>query len=182
MFKFKHVIKGALSTPSKLSYFEPPRLILNGIEILMSAEENNIDYYVAIRPICEILGIDYNEQILLLQNDELLSSEFINLPLTNSKGNLTYEYCLQYKYIKWWIMTQPQTSKEFRYSLWDCDLFLHAYFLKYLQKRLDAFYEIEFNPKSTIEDKVKANEWDYLKDPKPIEIDNTLIEMALTLN
>ena len=104
------------------------------------------------------------------------------MPLTDSKGNLTYEYCLQYRELKYWIITLPNTSSEFEYSKWDCDFFLHAYFLEYLTKRLLLFYEIELNKKCTDHQKLKANEWDYIKEVKPIEIDKSLINSKLSLN
>ena len=48
MYKFKHVIKGALTNPSELTYSDFPRLVLNGIEILMSTEENVCEYFISI--------------------------------------------------------------------------------------------------------------------------------------
>lgn len=63
----------------------------------------NGTYWIAVRPICEALGLDANRQIRELRSDEILSREVSEQTLHDTSGRLQKMVCLTEKFIYGWL-------------------------------------------------------------------------------
>ena len=73
----------------------------NNSEILCQRDGDNI--YVAIRPICELLGIDQSNQIRNLKNDsDFMGSVVVNMTTTGSDGKQYEMTCLPLQFFFGW--------------------------------------------------------------------------------
>jgi hypothetical protein len=81
----------------------------NGSEILCQREGDNI--YVAIRPICDILGIDHSNQIRNLKNDpEFLGSTVVNMTTVGADGREREMTCLPLQFFFGWLAQIDHTK------------------------------------------------------------------------
>ncbi len=65
---------------------------------------------VAVRPICEALGIDFSAQLQRLKRDEILSSVVVTITTTGSDGKRYEMVTIPFKYVFGWLFT-IDTSK-----------------------------------------------------------------------
>lgn len=76
---------------------------VNGIDINYSIHDG--EYYVAIKPICQALGIDHSVQIKKLKEHPLLSSPLSKKSSAGSDGKQYKMTSLPLKYVFGWLMT-----------------------------------------------------------------------------
>ncbi|MBN8565220.1 MAG: hypothetical protein J0M25_00610 [Flavobacteriales bacterium] len=84
--------------------------------------------YVAIKPICQALNVDYSAQLLRVKNDPLLGSEYgvYHIQVGNLQGR---KYtCISEKYIYGWIFSINSTSPEFLDFKKECYDLLYNHF------------------------------------------------------
>lgn len=83
---------------------------VNGQEIMIIAD--GLEKYVAIKPICEALGVDYSTQLNRLKEDEILASVMGLRPITGADGK-TYEMrVLPIRFVFGWLFTiNPKNVK-----------------------------------------------------------------------
>ncbi|WP_396153698.1 phage antirepressor N-terminal domain-containing protein [Flavobacterium sp.] len=84
--------------------------------------------YVAIKPICQALNVDYSGQLMRVKNDPLLGSEYgvYHIQVGNLQGR---KYtCISEKYIYGWIFSINSTSPEFLEFKKECYELLYNHF------------------------------------------------------
>lgn len=85
--------------------------IINGISLQVVADER--EQLVAVKPVCEILGVDYPGQFAKLKEHPIFGS-VIGLSSTTGADGKTYEMvCLPLRYFPSWIFSiNPNNVKE----------------------------------------------------------------------
>ncbi|KGQ55339.1 Phage anti-repressor protein [Gallibacterium anatis] len=68
---------------------------------LTTFEQNNV-YYVAMKPICENIGLAWNAQLLRIKRDEVLSQGMIVM-ITPTNGGEQEMVCLPIQYLNGWL-------------------------------------------------------------------------------
>lgn len=119
---------------------------VNNVDILSTSDEQ----MVAIKPICEALGIDAKVQRQKIQDDEDLNSVGVLSTSTGSDGKQYEMYCLPMEFIFGWLFTiNPKNVKEearecvrkFRIECYHA-LYAHftsrAIFVEQKQKEIDS--------------------------------------------
>lgn len=106
--------------------------------------ENGI-YYVAIRPICEALGIDYRKQFERIKSDQKLG-QLVTHTVTSSAGDGKQRemFCLPLKYIFGWLFSideskvNPRSREIFIRYKNECYDVLYDHFIQKTQKQLKS--------------------------------------------
>jgi hypothetical protein len=136
---------------------------VNGVQIECPYKKDQ--HYVAIRPICEALGIDYRKQFERIKGDRKLS-QLVTHTVTNSiKDKKNYEMVsLPLKYVFGWLFSIDETKvnakaqSTFAKYKDDCYEVLYDHFYGLMAKRKNLLYE-----KSEIRKQIEAIE-EVLKD------------------
>jgi hypothetical protein len=84
--------------------------------------------YVAIKPICQALNIDYSAQLLRVKNDPLLGSEYgvYHIQVPNMQGR---KYtCIPEKFIYGWLFSINSNNPEFIEFKRECYNLLYNHF------------------------------------------------------
>lgn len=77
-------------------------------------KEINGEYYIAIKPICEILNVDYIAAFKKAKSDEFLSRVLSNQTIHDKTNRLQEMVCLPEKYIYGWIFSLQSKSEELK--------------------------------------------------------------------
>lgn len=77
----------------------------NEIELSQLIVSSSGEEYVAIKPICQGLGIDHSVQMRDLKKDEILSSVVVSKTTTGGDGKNYSMQCLPLKYVFGWLFT-----------------------------------------------------------------------------
>lgn len=68
-------------------------------------------YYVAIRPICQALGIDHKSQFERIKSDEILKDAYSDTVYASDQmGRSQMMFCLQLKYVFGWLFAIDATK------------------------------------------------------------------------
>lgn len=86
------------------------------------------EYWVAIKPICEALNINFNQQVLRLKSDEILSQLYRNSDIVAADGKLRKMACLPEKFIYGWLFSIQSKSPELMQYKRECYEVLFNYF------------------------------------------------------
>jgi len=142
-------------------------LEFNGKAILFLQVDGT--YFVAIKPICEALGINYNRQYQNLKKDQILSQLFAVQQMVGADNKMRDMICFPEKFIYGWLFSIQSSSSELLEYKLKCYEVLYDYFhgtitqrQKLLKEKTKAELEID-----VLEEKLDYNE-DYrrLKDLK----------------
>ena len=101
-------------------------LQFNNTNVLFTSVEGVT--YVAIKPICSALNVNYSAQLLRIKNDALLGSEYVvqHIQVANLQGR---KYtCIPEKYIYGWIFSINSDSKELLKFKKECYDLLYTHF------------------------------------------------------
>lgn len=111
---------------------------VNGQEILII---ENGEKRVAVRPICDALGIDFSAQLQRLKRDEILSSVVVMVTTTGADGKQYEMATIPYKFSFGWLFTidnskvKPEAKEALiKYQL-ECYNALYEHFTGY-----EAYY------------------------------------------
>ncbi len=85
-------------------------------------------YWIAIKPICEALEVDYNRQFQNLKADKILSQLFAKQQMTGADGKLYQMISLPERYIYGWLFSIKSESKELLDYKRKCYELLFEYF------------------------------------------------------
>lgn len=102
------------------------------------AQDDNGDVFVAIKPICEAIGIDHKKQKERIKSDEVLSKVGTEWRLPSAGGDQD-TFCIPLKYLSGWLFSIPINSvkadaREVLISFKrECYDVLHAHFFKQTQ-------------------------------------------------
>ncbi|MCX4291155.1 MAG: hypothetical protein OSJ36_05140 [Odoribacter sp.] len=106
--------------------------------------ENGV-YYVAIRPICDALGIDYRKQFERIKSDQKLGQLVTHTVTNSNKDGKNYEmFCLPLKYIFGWLFSideskvNPRSKEIFIRYKDECYDVLYDHFVQRAQKQIQT--------------------------------------------
>lgn len=95
-------------------------------------------WWVAIRPICEVLGVDYHAQYKNLQGDEILSQLLSNQTTVGADNKLRKMVCLPEKYVYGWLFSIRSDSTELKEYKLQCYDILYNHFHGTLTGRMNT--------------------------------------------
>ncbi len=78
-------------------------LEFNGKRISVLLADGN--WWVAVKPICEALGVNYNRQFQNIKEDDILSGVFANQQTHDASGRVQEMLCLPEKFIYGWVFS-----------------------------------------------------------------------------
>lgn len=155
-------------------------LNFNGKNLILLSKDGI--YWVAIKPICEVLNVEYTRQFKNLKNDEILASELAIQPIQVPGDQLRNYICLPEKYIYGWIFSINSESKELKEYKKECYNILYNHFhgtitgrKKLLTKRIDIQTQI-YN----LKEELKENE--YYQELVQLEKESKAIAKDLKIN
>ena len=114
-------------------------LEFNGKVIYFLAADGQ--YWIAIKPICEALNIDYISQFKNLKSNEILSQPLSEQTIVAADGKLRKMVCLPEFYIYGWLFQIQSTSTELAKYKWECYRVLYEYFHGTIGGRKDLLKE-----------------------------------------
>lgn len=108
--------------------------IVNGISLQVVSSEN--EQLVAIKPVCEILGVSLQGQLEKLKSHPVFSS-VIKMVFTTGADGKSYEMaCLPLRYLPGWVFSiHPEKVKEDVYET----------IIEYQKKCIDVLYDYFFS-------------------------------------
>ena len=81
----------------------------------------NGTYWIAIKPVCEVLNVEYKRQYKNLKNDTILASELAKQPMQILGDDQIREYiCLPEEFIYGWIFSIRSESKDLEQYKREC--------------------------------------------------------------
>jgi hypothetical protein len=139
-------------------------LEFNGKAILFL--NNDGQYWVAIRPICEALGIEYINEFKRIKRHRILGQFLYKQKMVAADNKLRYMITLPEKYIYGWLFSINSKSEVFLEYRLECYNLIYEYFHEILIKR-----HFQLCEKSEIENKISA-----LKDKLNENIDYLMLQ------
>jgi len=118
-------------------------LEFNGKVIYFLGKEGQ--YWIAIKPICEALGIDFSRQLRTLKADSILARAWSKQTIHDRSGRLQKIVCISEKFVYGWIFSLRSDSKQ-----------LQDYKLKCYELLFDYFHGIITGRKELLAEKAKA--------------------------
>jgi prophage antirepressor-like protein len=101
-------------------------LDFNGKSIFFVAADGQ--YWIAIKPICEALGVDYERQRKNLKEDEILAQLPSEQAVVAADGRVRKMLCLPEFYVYGWIFNIQSSSPELLKYKWECYRILYEHF------------------------------------------------------
>lgn len=101
-------------------------LEFNGKSILFKKIDGH--FYVAIKPVCEALEIDYVRQFKNLKNNEFLYGVLSHQTMHDASGRLQKMLCLPEFYFYGWLFEANAKSDAYKLYKWKCYEILYDYF------------------------------------------------------
>lgn len=109
-------------------------LQFNGKNIYFTFIENQ--WWVAIKPICDALGIEYTRQFKNIKNDEILARALAKQPMHDASNRLQKMACLPERNLYGWLFTiNSPNNPELNAYKWKCYDILYDYFHGYMSLR-----------------------------------------------
>lgn len=115
---------------------------INGIEISAVTDENH-NFFVPIKPICDAIGVNYESQYAKLKDHEILAPTIALSTMVAADGKEREMVCLPLEFVYGWIFTinTKNVSKEahdsvLRYQL-ECYQALYTHFAGSLRRRVE---------------------------------------------
>ena len=108
-------------------------LNFNGKEILFRKIDG--EYYVAIKPICEALNVDYIQQFKNLKKHQKFSELLCQHTMVGADNNNREMTCLPEFYIYGWLLEINGKSKEYEEYKWECYKVIGKHFRGTITKR-----------------------------------------------
>jgi hypothetical protein len=115
---------------------------VNGITIECPIEGGQS--YVAVKPVCEALGIDHSAQIRDLKEDVILSPVMVSMPTTGSDGKQYQMICIPLKYVFGWLFSinenrvKPEAKEHVLKYKMECYNVLFNHFFGNVKRQLEA--------------------------------------------
>lgn len=117
-------------------------------------------YYVAIKPICEALEVEYTRQFKNIKEDKILSQLLAKRPMTGADGKTYSMTCLPEKYVYGWIFGLNSNSEILHSYKKKCYDVLYDYFHGIMSQRQNVLTEIQSKQErmKELEEKLGKNE------------------------
>lgn len=98
-------------------------------------------WYVAVKPLCESLGVDYQAQHKRISSDEILSRVSSNQTIHDASNRLQQMTCLPEKFIYGWLFSIQSNSPELTEYKLKCYELLYDHFHGNLTGRLTTLQQ-----------------------------------------
>jgi len=85
-------------------------------------------YWIAIKPICEALGVDYVAQYKNIKEDNILKAALSNQTMQDGKDQMRNWACLPEFFVYGWIFRIQSNSEGLDEYQWKCYELLYNYF------------------------------------------------------
>lgn len=95
----------------------------------------NGTWYIAIKPICEALNVDYISQYKNIQEDEILSGVLSNQTTHDAINRLQQMACLPEKFVYGWLFSIRSNAKDLAKYKLECYNVLYNHFHGILNER-----------------------------------------------
>ncbi len=95
-------------------------------------------YWVAIKPICDALGVNYDRQQKTLKEDIFLGQLYAMQHIVAADGRIRKMNCLPEKYVYGWIFKMQSSATGFQEFQHKCYDLLYDYFHGVLAKRIST--------------------------------------------
>ena len=120
-------------------------------------------FWVAIKPICEALKVNYNRTFKNLKSDKILNQLLANQPMVGADNKLRNMVALPEKYIYGWLFSISSDSDALHEYKLKCYDVLFEYFQGAVTKRTNELTEKSWAEReaATLREKLKANNEDY---------------------
>jgi hypothetical protein len=99
-------------------------LEFNGKTIYFLSKDG--DYWVAIKPICEALKLEYTRQFKNIKEDDILGQLLAEQPMVGADGRTRKMTSLPEFYIYGWLFSIQSASKDLRKYKWECYRVLYS--------------------------------------------------------
>ncbi len=149
-----------------------PTVNVNGKEIVMTYADGR--WWVAIRPICEVLNVDYNRQFQNLKEDDILSHVFANQQTRDSLNRKAEMLCIPEKYVYGWLFSIQSKSPELRTFKLECYDILYNHFHGAFSERKVVLKEKTLRQLRIEELRRKMEETPEMKELRQLEFQNKL--------
>jgi hypothetical protein len=114
-------------------------LEFNGKAIYFIAADG--EYWIALKPICEALEVNWNRQFQNLKNDAILKAVFAKQQMQGPDGQLRNYISLPEFFIYGWIFQIQSNSSELLAYKWECYKLLYQHFHGMIGGRKDLLKE-----------------------------------------
>lgn len=114
-------------------------LEFNGKKISVISSDGT--WYIAIRPICESLNVDYHSQYKSIQRDEILSQLLSKQTTVGADNKMREMVCLPEKFIYGWLFSIQSDSPELREYKLQCYEVLFDHFHGTMTARMTILTE-----------------------------------------
>lgn len=114
-------------------------ILVNGKEITL-AHDTQI-WWVAIKPICDALNVDYIRQFKNLNEDKILSQLLSKQTTTGADGKQYKMVCLPEQYIYGWVFSLQSESEELQNFKMECYTALYNHFHSNYGQRVQLLKE-----------------------------------------
>jgi hypothetical protein len=101
-------------------------LEFNGKTIFFVAADGQ--YWIALKPICEALNVNWNRQFQNLKSNKILGELFAEQQMVAADGKLRKMISLPEFYVYGWLMQIQSDSEELQAYQWECYSVLYTYF------------------------------------------------------
>lgn len=138
------------------------------------------EWWVAIKPICEALNVNYNRQFQNLKNDEILNQLFAKQQMVGADDRMREMVSIPEKYIYGWLFSIRSASEDLKAYKLKCYEILYDYFhgtITRRQRLLVNRLELKNEKQEIINRLQESDDYKRLK-----EIDNTISASTKTLN
>jgi hypothetical protein len=114
-------------------------LEFNGKTIYFLAKDGQ--YWIAVKPICEALGVDYIQQFKNVKKEKILAGALCKHTIHDTTNRLQEMVCLPEFYIYGWLFSVRSGSKGLEAYKWKCYEVLYNHFHGTIGGRKDLIRE-----------------------------------------
>ena len=162
----------AKSTPQQPTAEMFPTVNVNGKEIVMTYNDGR--WWIAVRPICEVLNVDYHQQFKNLKSDEILGDVLCNYTTRDSLNRKQEMLCIPEKYVYGWLFSVQSKSPELRTFKLECYDVLYNHFHGAFSERKIVLKEKTLRQLRIEEIRKKVEESPEMKELRQLEYQNKL--------
>lgn len=136
-------------------------LQFNGKNILFLSIDGT--FWVAIKPICEALGVEYTRIFKNIKSDFILKDVVANQPMRDTKNRLQNMVALPEMYVYGWLFSINSSSDAFQLYKKECYELLYNHFQGAVTKRSNELTEKTWAVRQaqTLREKLKTENEDY---------------------
>ncbi|GAB4042244.1 phage antirepressor N-terminal domain-containing protein [Spirosoma litoris] len=114
-------------------------LEFNGRTLLFLAIDGT--YWVAVKPICEALGVNYDRQYKNLKEDQILGGVYAKQPMHDSSGRIQQMISLPEKWVYGWLFSINSNSEQLLTFKQECYQVLYDHFHGPLAERIQTLHQ-----------------------------------------